>query len=217
MAEPKPFHHGNLRAVLLDQAQAVLRKGGLDALSLRELAREAGVSHAAPRKHFADRDALLDALAERGFDQLAERIADAAARVPDDFRRALHAVASAYLEFAVAEPALLDLMFAAKVHNPSDAVRNAVANHMAALLRIIARGVDAGAYAPSDVERLTLVLSASVQGIGGLVTSGRITEPQSEALIGDAIALILAGASTDGWRAFADEHPWHFWTHQETR
>ncbi|MEE3065537.1 MAG: TetR/AcrR family transcriptional regulator [Actinomycetota bacterium] len=217
MAEPKPFHHGNLRAVLLDQAQAVLRKGGLDALSLRELAREAGVSHAAPRKHFADRDALLDALAERGFDQLAERIADAAAREPDDFRRALHAVASAYLEFAVAEPALLDLMFAAKVHNPSDAVRNAVANHMAALLRIIARGVDAGAYVPSDVERLTLVLSASVQGIGGLVTSGRITEPQSEALIGDAIALILAGASTDGWRAFADEHPWHFWTHQETR
>lgn len=217
VAEPKPFHHGNLRAVLLDQAQAVLRKGGLDALSLRELAREAGVSHAAPRKHFADRDALLDALAERGFDQLAERIADAAAREPDDFRRALHAVASAYLEFAVAEPALLDLMFAAKVHNPSDAVRNAVANHMAALLRIIARGVDAGAYVPSDVERLTLVLSASVQGIGGLVTSGRITEPQSEALIGDAIALILAGASTDGWRAFADEHPWHFWTYQETR
>ncbi|SOX51381.1 TetR/AcrR family transcriptional regulator [Mycobacterium ahvazicum] len=217
VAEQKPFHHGNLRAVLLDQAQAVLREGGLDALSLRELAREAGVSHAAPRKHFADRDALLDALAERGFDQLAERIGDAAAREPADFRRALHAVASAYLEFAVAEPALLDLMFAAKVNNPSDAVRNAFVNHMAALLRIISRGVDAGVYAASDVERLTLVLSASVQGIGGLVTSGRITESQSEALVGDAIALFLAGASTDGWRTFADDHPWQFWADRETR
>ncbi|MEE6136086.1 hypothetical protein SKC41_07020 [Mycobacterium sp. 050128] len=76
----------------------------------------------------------------------------------------------------------MELMFAAKVNDPSDAARN-----------------------------------AGVQGIGGLVTSGRITEPQSEALVGDAIALILAGASTDGWRAFADEHRWHFWTHRETR
>ncbi|WAP58220.1 helix-turn-helix domain-containing protein [Streptomyces sp. S465] len=60
----RPFHHGNLRAVLLDQAELVLRERGIDALSLRELAREAGVSHGAPRSHFIDRNALLDALAE---------------------------------------------------------------------------------------------------------------------------------------------------------
>src|SRR5262245_60881138 len=119
MGDGKPFHHGNLRAVLLDQARVALRERGLDALSLRELARAAGVSHAAPRKHFADRDALLDALAERGFVQLTERILDAAAREPGDFPRALHTVASAYIDFAVAEPALLDLMFAAKVNSPS--------------------------------------------------------------------------------------------------
>ena len=211
MADRKPFHHGNLRAVLLDQAQVVLRERGLDALSLRELAREAGVSHAAPRKHFVDRDALLEAIAERGFVRLAERLRDAAAREPDDFRRALHAAASAYIEFAVAEPALLDLMFAAKVGSTSDAVRSAVANHLETLLNIGERGVDAGAYAAADVERLILVLSASVQGIGALLTSRRINVPQSEALIDDAIALFLSGASTYSWRAFADEHPRHTW------
>jgi AcrR family transcriptional regulator len=211
MADRKPFHHGNLRAVLLDRAQVVLRERSLDALSLRELAREAGVSHAAPRKHFADRDALLDALAERGFAQLAELLRDAAEREPDDFRRALHATASAYIEFAVAQPALLDLMFAAKVDSPSNAVRSAVTHQLETLLSIGARGVRAGAYAEADVERLILVLSASVQGISALVTSRRITVPQSEALIDDAIALFLAGVSTESWRAFADKHPRQAW------
>jgi AcrR family transcriptional regulator len=211
MAARKPFHHGNLRAVLLDQAQVVLHERGLSALSLRELAREAGVSHAAPRKHFIDRDALLDALAERGFARLAELLHDAAAREPNDFRRALHATASAYIEFAVAEPALLDLMFTAKVDSPSDAVRSAVTHQLETLLSIGARGVAAGAYAEADVERLILVLSGSVQGISALVASRRITVAQSEALIDDAIALVLAGASTESWRTYADKHPRQAW------
>src|SRR6478752_8274737 len=141
MSEDRPFHHGNLRAVLLDEAQAVLRERGVNALSLRELAREAGVSHAAPRKHFADRDALLDAVAERGFIRLADRLRDAAAQQPDDFRGALRATASAYVEFAAAEPAILDLMFAAKVDSPSEAIRRVVANHLGTLQSISTRGV----------------------------------------------------------------------------
>jgi AcrR family transcriptional regulator len=212
MTDRKPFHHGNLRAVLLDQALVVLRERGLDALSLRELAREAGVSHAAPRKHFADREALLDAIAERGFVRLAKQLREAAAKQPDDFKCALQAAASAYVEFAVAEPALLDLMFAAKVDGPSDAVRGAVDDHIQNLLSIGARGIAAGAFVAADVERLILVLSASVQGIGALVTSQRITLAQSEALIDDAIALFLAGASTKSWRTFADNHPRPKWS-----
>ena len=66
----RPYHHGNLRSELLEQAERVLADRGAGALSLRELAREIGVSHAAPRRHFADKQALLDALAEDGFDRL---------------------------------------------------------------------------------------------------------------------------------------------------
>ena len=66
MGSSRPYHHGNLREALLVQAMTTLREGGVEALSLRELARAVGVSHAAPRRHFPDRQALLDALAERG-------------------------------------------------------------------------------------------------------------------------------------------------------
>ncbi|KAB8181661.1 TetR family transcriptional regulator [Microbispora catharanthi] len=187
----RPFHHGNLRAVLLDQAEAVLRERGIDALSLRELAREAGVSHGAPRSHFVDRSALLDALAERGFIRLADEMREAVSRVPGDFAHVIRAAASAYVSFAVREPALLDLMFAAKVDGPSEAVRNAAQRLFDTMTDIMSAGVQAGAYEAGEVGRLTLLLAATVQGISALVTSRRITTPQSEALIDDAVTRFL--------------------------
>jgi AcrR family transcriptional regulator len=192
----RPFHHGNLRAVLLEQAEAVLRERGLDALSLRELAREAGVSHGAPRSHFADRNALLDALAERGFVRLADEIREAVSRAgKGDHARTLHAAASAYVGFAAREPALLDLMFATKVDEPSEAVRGAAERLFETMAEIMGAGVEAGAYEERDVGRLTLLLSATVQGISALVTSRRIPACRSGALIDDAITLFLSGAS----------------------
>ena len=194
----RPFQRGDLRAWLLERAEIVLRERGIDALSLRELAREAGVSHGAPRNHFIDRNALLDALAERGYLRLADEIRDAASHVPEDpegYARALHAAGSAYVAFAVRDPALLDLMFAAKVDRPSEAVRSAAERLFDTMTDIMRMGVEAGAYDAADVGRLTLVLAATVQGISALVTSRRITTPQSEALIDDAITLFLAGSS----------------------
>jgi len=67
----RPYHHGHLRDALLAEAERTLREQGVEQLSLRDLARQAGVSHAAPRRHFADRQALLDALAGAGFARLA--------------------------------------------------------------------------------------------------------------------------------------------------
>ncbi|MBP0457966.1 TetR/AcrR family transcriptional regulator [Streptomyces montanisoli] len=215
MPDDRPFHHGNLRAVLLDQAETVLRERGIDALSLRELARAAGVSHGAPRSHFIDRAALLDALAERGFVRLADEIRGAAARTsgagasgdgaPGDGTSgdgtsgrgasALRAAASAYVRFAVREPALLDLMFSAKVVGPSEAVAGAAERLFATMTDIMSTAAEAGAYDARDVGRLTLLLSATVQGISALVTSGRITTDQSDALVDDAITVFLAGAS----------------------
>jgi AcrR family transcriptional regulator len=78
-------NHGNLRATLLDAAERSLRRYGADQLSLRELAREAGVSHAAPRRHFPDRQALLDALAEAGFARLDAQLREALAGAGAEF------------------------------------------------------------------------------------------------------------------------------------
>ena len=109
----QPFHHGNLRAVLLDEATTVLREPGVEGLSLRDLARRAGVSHGAPRSHFVDRQALLDALAESGFVRLTASVRDASAgggALPRRFRD----VARAYVDFAIVDAALMELMFPAR-------------------------------------------------------------------------------------------------------
>jgi len=191
----RPFHHGNLRAVLLDQAEEVLRERGIDALSLRELARAAGVSHGAPRSHFIDRNALLDALAERGFVRLADEVRQAASQAPENYAAVLHAAGAAYLAFALREPALHDLMFAAKAGAPSQAVSAAAERLFATLAGVMSAGVEAGAYDARDVGRLTLLLGTTIQGISAFIASRRITTPQGEALLDDAITLFIAGAS----------------------
>ena len=113
-----PYHHGGLRDALVAAAQEILEADGLAALSLRAVARRAGVSPAAPYHHFPDKQALLDAVAERGFDALTaamttrmDKVAGAAAR--------LDASGLGYVAFAVANPALCGLMFSPVGQNPS--------------------------------------------------------------------------------------------------
>src|ERR1700743_3241233 len=84
----RPYHHGHLRDTLLAEAERTLREQGVEQLSLRDLARQLGVSHAAPRRHFADRQALLDALAGAGFARLAGEVARAHRDGGAAFRRA---------------------------------------------------------------------------------------------------------------------------------
>ena len=202
------FHHGNLRAELLDRGVAVLRERGLDALSLRELARDAGISHGAPRSHFADRAALLEALAERGFLRLAEALeavqGDAGERRSADvlLREAGHA----YLRFAAQNPSLLDLMFAAKASGPSEQIQAAAGRLFVATRTLVAAAVAPRFGDDADIERLSLVLSATVQGVSALVSSGRITAQRGDALLDDALQVFLAGAGAvcDGAPSQAD-------------
>jgi len=194
----KPFHHGNLRAELLERAEAVLRERGAEELSLRELARAAGVSHGAPRSHFIDRGALLEALAERGFDRLAESIESAvgpATTATASGRDLLRAAGAAYLDFATQNPALLALMVAAKVETASGRIHDAAARLFAKMASLVASALGSPRDAP-QLERLTLLLSATVQGISSLVASGRIPREQGDILLDDAVRVFLAGART---------------------
>src|SRR3954469_1482671 len=93
-ATTRPYHHGNLRPTLLAAAERALARGG--ELSLRELAREIGVSHAAPRRHFPDKQALLDALAQDGFERLGRELAAALEQAGPTFADRLGALARAY-------------------------------------------------------------------------------------------------------------------------
>lgn len=107
--EPRPYHHGDLRRALIGAARAVLEREGPQALSLRAVAREAGVSPAAPYHHFKDKGDLLGAVAEEGFADLAltmERARDSV-----DKNRHLTALGVAYVLFARANPALYRVMY----------------------------------------------------------------------------------------------------------
>ncbi|HTJ25258.1 MAG TPA: TetR/AcrR family transcriptional regulator [Candidatus Limnocylindria bacterium] len=107
---PKPYHHGDLRNALLDEALEVLRVEGSANFTLRDLARRVGVSHAAPYAHFPDKRALLAAVATIGFRALCERLRAADAAAADPLER-LAAIGEAYVRFGCEEPAHYRLMF----------------------------------------------------------------------------------------------------------
>jgi AcrR family transcriptional regulator len=187
----RPYHHGHLRSVLLAEAERTLRDQGIEALSLRDLARQAGVSHAAPRRHFADRQALLDALAEVGFVRLGDEIRTAVDAAGGDYEARLLAAAAAYVRFAIDDAALVDIMFAAKRVGRPAALPAAAASVFAAVGDLISQGQQAGMLPPGDPERLRLLLVATLQGIATLVTSGRAQAGQADALVADAVTLFV--------------------------
>ena len=190
----RPYHHGALREALLEQAERTVRERGADALSLRELAREVGVSHGAPRRHFPDRQALLDAVAEAGFDRLGVELRAAADGAGEEFEPRLRATAAAYVRFATRDPALLDLMFAGKHRETTGALHEAAENAFAVMLELIAQGQAEGALELGEPERVGLVLFSTIQGIASLVSAGIVQPDQLEALVVDAIAHFLRGS-----------------------
>ena len=110
----RPYHHGDLRAALLTRAEQALEETGPGALSLRGLARDLGVSPGAPSRNYSSKKALLDALALEGFESLRALLAAAQDGAGEPFADRLTALSRAYLGFAAANPALLDLMYSVK-------------------------------------------------------------------------------------------------------
>ncbi|KAB0246060.1 TetR/AcrR family transcriptional regulator, partial [Escherichia coli] len=106
----RSYHHGDLPTALVQAALELLEEGGATELSLRAAARRAGVSTAAPYRHFADRDALLSAVAAVGYRDLATQLeaANPSPETPDD----LADIAIAYVNFALQRPGLFRAMFA---------------------------------------------------------------------------------------------------------
>jgi AcrR family transcriptional regulator len=107
------YHHGDLKTALIETALTIAEDSGVDAISTRELTRRLGVSHAAPARHFASRDALLAEVAAAAFDRFGHALARAAASATG--RDVLPAIGRAYVRFALDHPALLRLMFRREV------------------------------------------------------------------------------------------------------
>ncbi len=176
VGESGRYHHGDLRTALLEATGATLCERGIEGVTLREVARRAGVSHAAPAHHFPSKAHLLTAFAARGFAQLGASIAAALQRVPpSDPRRRLQAVGEGYVRFAVANPEPFGLMFRMDALIEDDPGLRAASDTAYGMLRaVVAECVTAGFARRSEAELIAVSAWSIVHGLSVLWIGGRL-------------------------------------------
>ncbi|MGW1550619.1 TetR/AcrR family transcriptional regulator, partial [Streptomyces sp. NPDC002346] len=167
MSSERTYHHGDLRRAVLIAALDVIRTEGPGALSLRDLARRAGVSHAAPAHHFKDRTGLLTAIAAEGYGLFADALADA----PDLRERGVR-----YVRFATGHPAHFQVMFQPELYRADDSELLAARARAAQALRAGIAGLPAAGS--GDDARLAGVAAWSLaHGFATLLLSGNLSDP----------------------------------------
>nr|WP_269326694.1 TetR/AcrR family transcriptional regulator [Kineosporia mesophila] len=179
---------------MLAAAEQTARESGVDALSLRDLARQVGVSHAAPRRHFPDRQSLLDALAVNGFQRIDTELRAAVARAGDDFVARLKALTQTYTRFATRDAALLELMFSRKHGENADVFLAAAQPSFTLLEDLLQEGQVQGVLREGPIDQIGIVLFATMHGIAAM-TNGHLAPPDLlEGLANTAVEQFVRGA-----------------------
>ena len=187
---PQPYHHGHLRDALIRAASGILEKDELSELSLRRVAQAAGVSSAAPYHHFADKKALLDAIAAEGFSTLRKEML-ARMEKETDPRARTQACGIAYVAFALHNPALFRLMFGGDDQPVSaDA---ALDEPRKLTYRVLQQAVDAESPKATGNPLTCLGLWALVHGIAKLILEGGIRPSDYGVKSGLALAARVLG------------------------
>lgn len=195
----KTYHHGDLKNAMVSAGETLLAKFGPAGVSLRMAAKLAGVSHAAPYRHFRDKAALLAAIAEQGFTTLADEMARAAASSNDPLAQ-LREAARGYMRLALAQPHTVQLMFGGVLDLATvgaDLERIAL-SAFEGLKRIIESGQRAGLYRDWPTATLATYAFGLVHGLSLLTAGGQLPAdtPKSdppEELGADAIDALLSG------------------------
>lgn len=190
------YHHGSLREAILDASRGILNESGARSLSLREAARRAGVSSAAPYRHFKDKECLLIALALRAFRRLDTRLGEVAeVHAKADPLDRIRELGVAYVSFAAEYPAEFRLMFGELAPSPESSPElasaiAAAAGHLPRAIGDLAREVGPDAPAPED---LTLLAWSVVHGLSTLYLDGHLRhfEGKSAAQVARRITGVL--------------------------
>jgi AcrR family transcriptional regulator len=166
---------GDLAAELLKAAAALVAERGPQRFSLREVARRARVSEAAPYWHFASKEALLAGVAEQGFTALAARMAEVRQRMKDPHRQ-LQELGVAYVRFALTHPSYLRVMFGPEIHDKSahPTLKAAAEGAFGLLVSAISEGQRAGHVRDGDPEELAVAAWALVHGLSALLIDGQL-------------------------------------------
>ncbi|MET8505901.1 TetR/AcrR family transcriptional regulator [Streptomyces sp. NPDC004787] len=185
------YHHGDLRRAVLDAALDVIAADGPGALSLRDLARRAGVSHAAPAHHFKDRTGLLTAIAAEGYELLAAALSG----VPGLRERGVR-----YVRFAAAHPAHFQVMFRPDLHRPDDPALLAAKERAAAELRAGVAALPAGPGDSPDPRDTGVAAWSMAHGFATLLLTHNLDAPLAGRDPGEvfgALAGLLGSAGAD--------------------
>jgi len=204
--QERPYHHGDLRRAIVKAALEILSETQSLEISLRELARRAGVSHNAPYKHFADKRELLAAVSTAGFEALTERMSDELV-THRNARVRLFAMLRAYIHHGVENPALYRLMFGGYLSSPDDArpaIERAAAEKTKALLsRLIVAGALGRAIpnTPRNERRIAGAILACwslVHGLTMLLADGLVGPRKKSDELGNRVVQgLLDGLATE--------------------
>jgi AcrR family transcriptional regulator len=183
--QPRPYHHGDLKTVLLREAEAILETEGIPGLTLRAISRRAGVSHAAPNNHFGDLTGLLSELAAVGFVRFGEALSRAMTAAGEDPQSRMKAMGTAYVGFARAHPGLFSLMFRSELLDASrQALRDGITAARGALRAAASARAPTKSLTPLQLAAQATALWSLVHGFSVLMLDGRL-EGTIKALPGD--------------------------------
>jgi AcrR family transcriptional regulator len=191
VAAKQSYHHGDLRAALLSAAEDELAERGMEAFSLRSVAKRAGVSHAAPAHHFGDAQGLLTALAAEGFRQFLAAQAAREAVADKDPASQLVAAGLGYVDFAMARPTIFRLMW--QSNRPDFAVPELAQASRAAFQHLVDQSMAAGGRSTADEAGVWAI----AHGLADLLAAGRLKNVGSmppaarDAMVADIIRRTL--------------------------
>ena len=173
----KNYHHGDLKNALIKAGVEILARDGLSGLSLRKVAKQAGVSHAAPYSHFADKQALIAAISTEGFKQLFIQIKAVLTTYQDDPENLLIETAWTYLQFALNEPDRFKLMFSSVLEKEKeypDFVEISQ-NNFQQLVEIVELCQQANVLKEGESDLIALSVWGTVHGFISLLLEGQIS------------------------------------------
>lgn len=196
----KTYHHGELRESLIASGIEILACDGVKGLSLRAVAKKAGVSQTAPYRHFTDKNALLASIAVEGFRDLVSEIASAIARhrSPD---RQLEAAGMQYFRFAMAQPEHIKVMFGGLVEMGKEhrGLKEVSDEAFRQLLGLVSAGQEAGRFRSGDPARSALAAWSLVHGLSLLVLNKHISLEAFDAAAPDELAQSCLSLFKEGW------------------
>lgn len=175
MAKTPTYHHGNLHQALLEAGAQLIEEKGISGISLREVAKAAGVSHTAPYRHFKDKNALLSGIAGVGFQHLGEAMQLAVVQNPDKPSAQLIEAGIAYIRLALEQREMFHLMFGGVLHRDEadDAHQLTSESAYQGLLMIIQNGQKSGIYKKAVTNELALTAWSLVHGFAMLASTGK--------------------------------------------